>query len=156
MNIREANEDDIVAISGIYKCCFPREQQHEVWIKACFMSSPKSIYYVIEEADGVKGYILWSVKNGFRSNTIVELDQIGVAPECAGQGLGKALIEESFNLFKSHVEEMGMTVKSVLVTTSKGNFAERLYEKTLGVSVEAVLKEYGSGDELILFNSNIN
>ncbi|MCW8866277.1 MAG: GNAT family N-acetyltransferase [Colwellia sp.] len=115
-------------------------------------SFPKSVYYVYGDEKSIQGYILWSVKNGFRANTIVELDQIGVHPEHAGQGIGKKLISESFKLFKTHVTELGYDVGSVMVTTSEGNYAEDLYISTLGVSRNGVISEYGSGNELILFN----
>jgi len=152
MIIRQANKSDIKSISKVYSVCFTRETDHEIWINSCINSFPKSVYYVCTDGKTIQGYILWSVKNGFRANTIVELEQIGVHPEQAGKGVGRKLITESFKLFKSHITELGHEVSSVMVTTSEGNYAEELYKSTLGVTRSGMISEYGSGNELILFN----
>lgn len=150
--IRLANKSDIKHISKVYSVCFPKETNHDLWINSCFNSFPKSVYYVYEEYNEIQGYILWSVKNGFRTNAIVELDQLGVHPDYSGQGIGRKLITQSFEIFKSHIAELGHDVGSVMVTTSQGNYAEELYKSTLGVTRNGIIKEYGSGNELILFN----
>jgi ribosomal protein S18 acetylase RimI-like enzyme len=152
MKIRQANQSDIEHISIVYRVCFPNEVSHEVWINACFNSFPKSVYYVYEESNEVQGYILWSVKNGFRTKAIIELDQLGVHPDSSRQGIGRKLITQSFEIFKSHLAELGLGLGSVIVTTSEGNYAEELYKSTLGVTRNGIIKEYGSGNELILFN----
>ncbi len=152
MIIRQANKSDISSISKVYSVCFAEEANHEIWIYSCMNSFPKSVYYVYGNEKSIQGYILWSVKNGFRTKTIVELDQIGVHPEHAGQGIGRKLITESFKLFTTHITELGYNIGSVIVTTSEGNYAEELYKSTLGVSRNGVISEYGSGNELILFN----
>lgn len=152
MNIRQAEESDLLSISQVYANCFPREVNHEAWINACFNSFPKSIYYVFEDKQHIKGYILWSIKNGFRTNTIVELEQLGVHHEHSGQGIGRQLITESFTLFTSHITQLGFDIGAVIVTTSEGNYAEKLYQSTLGVTHNGTIEGYGSGNELILFN----
>ena len=152
MIIRQANKTNIKSISKVYSVCFTDEANHEIWINSCMNSFPKSVYYVCADGNSIQGYILWSVKNGFRANTIVELDQIGVHPEQAGQGVGRKLITESFKLFKAHISGLGHDIGSVIVTTSEGNYAEQLHTSTLGVTRNGVISEYGSGNELILFN----
>ncbi len=152
MIIKKANELDIKNIVKIYSVCFPGETDHEVWINACIHSFPKSVYYIAVEGDSIQGYILWSIKNGFRANAIVELEQIGVHPDQAGKGVGRKLINESFELFKGHITELGLDIGSIIVTTSEGNYAEELYKSTLGVTRNGMITEYGSGNELILFN----
>ncbi|HCA01539.1 MAG TPA: hypothetical protein DEO68_05005 [Halomonas campaniensis] len=97
----------------------------------------------------------FSVKNGFREKSIIELEQIGIHPEAAGRGLGKQLIVESLAPFKAHVRRQGCDVGAVMVTTSEGNFAEKLYQSTLGVSRAAVISGYGAGDEVILYNASV-
>jgi hypothetical protein len=42
-----------------------------------------------------------------------------------------------------------------MVTTTEGNYAENLYKSTLHVSRAAVLKGYGSGNEIILYNHSV-
>lgn len=151
MNLRVAVESDIDAIASIYRECFPREANHGAWIAASFRSAPRAVYYVAEGKAGVTGYILWTVKNGFRHSTIVELEQIAVHPAHAGKGQGKRLIASSFEKFERHVTEMGFSIGAVLVTTSKGNFAEKLYQSVLGVRTVAEVENYGSGSELIMY-----
>ena len=150
--IRQATNSDTKHISTVYSVCFPREANHDLWINSCFNSFPKSIYYVYEEYNNIQGYILWSVKNGFRTNAIIELEQLGVHPDNSGQGIGRKLITQSFEMFKSHIAELGFNLGSVMVTTSEGNYAEELYKSTLGVTRNGIIKEYGSGNELILYN----
>ena len=151
MSIRKAQSQDIDDIASIYRDCFPRELNHKLWIESSFKSYPRGVYYVIESEGVIVAYILWCVKNGFRKNTIVELEQIGVSPQNSGKGFGRQLIAQSFELFKEHVSSLGHTVGAVMVTTSEGNFAENLYTSTLDVTRAAVLKGYGSGNEVILY-----
>ncbi|PCK07044.1 MAG: GNAT family N-acetyltransferase [Alteromonadaceae bacterium] len=155
MNIRKADIEDIDNISVIYSACFPKEQDHKLWIEASFNSFPRGVYYVIEHEGVISGYILWCVKNGFRKSTIIELEQIGVSPRCSGKGLGRKLIDQSFNLFKEHVVNLGYKVGAVMVTTSEGNYAENLYKSTLNVTRAATLTGYGSGNEIILYKHSI-
>ena len=151
MTVKQASKFNIDGISKVYSVCFPREVNHDIWINSCFNSYPKSVYYVFMDNNDTQGYILWSVKNGFRTNAIIELEQLGVHPEQAGQGIGRKLISESFQLFKSHLADLGLNIGSVMVTTSEGNYAEKLYKSTLGVSRNGLIEGYGSGNELILF-----
>lgn len=151
MSIRQANKSDIDGISNVYSVCFPREIKHEIWINACFNSYPKSVYYVFMHNNNIHGYILWSVKNGFREKTIIELEQLGVHPDHAGQGIGRNLIMGSLKFFKSHVAVLGLGMGAVMVTTSEGNYAEKLYTSTLGVARKGIIEGYGCGNEVVLF-----
>ena len=151
MSIRQANKSHIDGITKVYCVCFPREINHDIWITSCFNSYPKSVYYVFIESNAIQGYILWSIKNGFRKNTIIELEQLGVHPEHAGKGIARKLISESFELFKLHVAGLGLDVGAIMVTTSEGNYAEKLYTSTLGVTRNGMIEGYGSGNELVLF-----
>jgi hypothetical protein len=65
------------------------------------------------------------------------------------------LIKDSFERFKKHVDDNGYRVSAVMVTTTEGNYAENLYKSTLHVSRAAVLKGYGSGNEIILYNHSV-
>lgn len=153
MNIRRAKPQDLSAIATVYETCFPGERDHELWIRSTFLSFPRAVYYVAEKDRCVAGYILWCAKNGFRQNTIVELEQVGVHPDSARQGLGRELIENSFTLLREHLATLGYEIGAVLVTTSEGHFAEGLYESALGVKRAAVIEDYGSGNEVILFKT---
>lgn len=156
MNIRVATEQDIQLISQVYLKCFPEERNHLLWIQSSFNSFPRGVYYVLEQQGSVAGYILWCVKNGFRDSTVIELEQVAVDPKYSGAGLGRKLIEHSFESFKKHVLNNGHKVGSVMVTTTEGNFAENLYKSTLKVSRAAILPGYASGNEVILYNNSIS
>ena len=151
MEIRIAESGDLEPIAGVYAACFPNESDHEAWVRASFRSHPRGVYYVATVDGAICGYILWCAKNGFRARTIAELEQVAIHPDFAGQGIGRKLIEESWKRFRRHIDELGHKVGAVLVTTAEGNFAERLYESTLGVSRSATLSNYGSGTEVILY-----
>jgi GNAT superfamily N-acetyltransferase len=143
-------------IAQIYLQCFPNERNHRLWIRASYSSFPRAVYYVIEEANIISGYILWSVKNGFRDAAIVELEQVAVDPLYSGRGLGRVMIKNSFTQFKQHVKDTGHLVGAVMVTTSEGNYAESLYKSTLNVSRTALIKGYGSGNEIVLYNNKLD
>ena len=155
MNIRNATESDIDRITQIYLNCFPDERNHRLWIQSSYRSFPRAVYYVVEHEEIIAGYILWCVKNGFRDSTIVELEQVAVDPQYSGAGLGRRLIEDSFEQFKEHVEDTGHMVGAVMVTTTEGNYAEHLYKSTLNVSRAALLTGYASGNEVILYNNSV-
>jgi GNAT superfamily N-acetyltransferase len=155
VTVRAAERTDIAAIAQVYQACFPHEKNHAKWIEASFNAYPRGVYYVVEVEGQVHGYILWCVKNGFREKSIIELEQIGIHPDAAGKGLGKQLIMESLAPFIAHVRRQGCGVGAVMVTTSEGNFAEKLYQSTLGVSRAAVISGYGAGNEVILYNASV-
>lgn len=146
-----AEKDDLASIAGIYEKCFSRERNHGEWIKANFSAFPRMRYYLVIIDQVIVGYALWSVKSGFRDKSIVELEQLAVVPELRGRGVGKELLEQSFDQFKRHLHEKGIAVKAIYLTTRDGNSAEGLYRKVFGVEREGVIKNYGSGDEVILF-----
>ena len=151
MEIGKAKKEDVESIAGIYKACFPKELNHKLWVESSFGSYPRGVYYVISIEGQICGYILWCVKNGFRDKTIIELEQIGIHPSSSGKGLGRTLIEVTLNKFKEHLSRLGHNVGAIIVTTSEGNFAEKLYQSTLGVSRAALITGFGSGDEIILY-----
>jgi ribosomal protein S18 acetylase RimI-like enzyme len=156
MEIRKATNADVENIADIYKACFPTELDHTLWIEASFNSYPKGVYYVASIKGHICGYILWCVKNGFREKTIIELEQIGIHPDFAGKGAAKKLIKNTVDKFKAHLCVLGHDVGAIIVTTSEGNFAERLYRSTLGVARAAVIADYGSGNEIIMYNNSLN
>ena len=156
MEIGKAKKEDVESIAGIYKACFPKELNHKLWVESSFGSYPRGVYYVISIEGQICGYILWCVKNGFRDKTIIELEQIGIHPSSSGKGLGRTLIEITLNKFKDHLIGLGHNVGAIIVTTSEGNFAEKLYQSTLGVSRAALITGFGSGDEIILYNNRVN
>ena len=122
---KQTKKENIESIAGIYNECIPKESNHKLWIESSFSSYPSGVYYVISIEGKISGYILWCVKNGFRDNTIIELEQIGIHPGSSGKGLGRTLIEITLDKFKDHLSSLGHNVGAIIVTTSEGNFSPR-------------------------------
>lgn len=96
-------------------------------------------YYVAELGGRVCGFILWTEKSGFRTQVVLELEQIAVDVTSRKQGVGSALINTSLPDVISHLAERGAKLSAVLVTTRADNQAQRLYRRILGAEVEAVV-----------------
>jgi ribosomal protein S18 acetylase RimI-like enzyme len=111
-------------------------------------------YFVAEEAGTISGFILWTEKSGFRTEVILELEQLGVLPEKQGLGIGETLIRKSLPLVADELVKRGARVKAVLITTRSDNDAQRLYRKALGAEVEATISNLYSGDEVIMVARN--
>jgi len=73
----------------------------------------------------------------------LELEQIAVLPQHRGQGVGRALIQQSLPMAEA-------ALKHVMVTTRADNQAQSLYRQTLGVEVEAVIRNLYSADEVVM------
>ncbi len=151
IEIRKLEFIEINSVYKIYSECFPSEKNHKVWLQANFNAFPRMVYFVATLNNENVGYSLWSVKNGFRESSIVELEQLAVLPSFSGKGVGKELLSQSYNLFKLHLLGLGFGVNAVYMTTREGNFAESLYAKVFGVERHGVIQNYGSGNEVILF-----
>lgn len=67
----------------------------------------KNIPYVAMKADLCFGYILWNQKSGFRPEVVLELEQVAVAPEFRGQGIGRKLIEVSLPDVRARLSNSG-------------------------------------------------
>ena len=145
MIIRKASLKDLNQIVIVASDCFPDDNKSQnkswIWHKSGLLSSNKKIeYWIAENKNQVVGYISWYLKGGFDSG-VCELEQIGVHSSQRGKGVGLQLIEKSFRDFKKLVKsEHGVDIKIVEVTTSVENKAQKIYQKTLGAEVEAVIK----------------
>ena len=76
-------------------------------------------------------------------------------PGARGQGLGKTLILDSLPQVKHHLAGQGSTLKHVLVTTRADNFAQKLYQQTLGAEVETTISNLYSADEVLMIARNV-
>jgi ribosomal protein S18 acetylase RimI-like enzyme len=103
----------------------------------------------------VVGYIIWAQKSGFRSEVILELEQIAVLPEHHGKGIGRELIEKSLLLVKAYLFEQGSTLNHIVVSTRADNHAQKLYKQVLGAEVEAKISNLYSADEVFMVARNI-
>jgi len=120
------------------------------WVKCNFSAFPRTQYFIAKVNGKISGYILWIEKGGFRKESIWELEQIAVAKDCQGQGIGTQLIGASLLELKKYLEKRGSVLKAVEVTTRTDNMAQHLYKKTLGAEVECVIKNLFQGDEVVM------
>ncbi len=120
------------------------------WIGCNFLTFPRIQYFVAEKNSKIVGYVEWIEKGGFRENSVWELEQIAVAKNFQGQGIGTQLIEKSFFEIKKYLEKRGAKLKAVEVATGTENRAQNLYKKVLGTEKECVIRNLFRGDEVIM------
>lgn len=158
MKIVKARKQDIAAIAKIASLSFSGMKdikKAKKWIACNFAALPRMLYFVAKEKGKILGYILWLEKGGFREQAVLEMEQIAVAPEHRGKGIGTALITKSLSALKQYLQKRGARLKLVEMTTGTENKAQRLYKKTLNAKVEAVIKDFFRGDEAIMLARNV-
>lgn len=148
--VRGAGPADVPAIAAIHRDAFPRQRDSETWVRATLAASPRMLVYVLTRGDGIAGYIFWAQKAGIRPAAVVELDQVAVARELRGRGLGERLVRESLALVRGTLAANGQSTKSVLVSTRADNAARRLYEKVLGAKPAATIEGLYSAAEIFM------
>ncbi|MFH0739574.1 MAG: GNAT family N-acetyltransferase [bacterium] len=152
IKIVKMQKSDISQVAKIANQCFRGYGSlagAKKWITCNFSAFPRSQYFVAKEEGKVFGYILWIEKGGFRKESVWELEQVAVAPDCQGRGVGAQLITDSLTIIKKNLKKRGSALKLVEVTTGLHQ-APHLYEKTLGAKKEAIVKDFFRGDEMIL------
>jgi len=152
--VRPATMDDLPAIVSVAMACFPQDNRTreltEAWHRGGLSAFPKVQYFVAERDGHIVGYASWSFIGGFHAG-VVELEQLGVHDDHQGQGIGTALIQQSLPLVQAWLQQnVGRTLHAIKVDTATSNEAQRLYRKTLGAEVEAVLKDYLHGDDEVI------
>ena len=93
--IRPFSQADLPATAEIHAQAFPRQQRSKEWIACNAAAYPRTRLYVAEANGGLQGFILWMEKSGFRSEVVLELEQIAVRAEYRNAGVGQALIRGS-------------------------------------------------------------
>lgn len=153
VSIRPAGLGDLDAIAEIGSDAFsglrPRERGL-AWVKACFSAGPRTEYWVAEGGSGIVGYILWVEKGGFRTDAVMELEQVAVRSELRGQGIGGHLVRESLLGVKARLARRDSRLKLVEVTTGSEQNALEFYRRVLGAEVAAELRDYFRGTEYVL------
>ena len=107
-------------------------------------------YYVAVVDGGVVGYVLWTEKSGFRSDVVLELEQIAVLPSHRRQGIAETLIRQSLPQVTTQLETRGSTLNTIMVTTRADNAAQKLYANVLGAKVEATIPRLFGADEVFM------
>ena len=157
MIIRKFNCDDLEATAEIHKAAFLRQKMSTEWIECNSKAYPKSQIFVAETKNKeIVGYIHWCQKSGFRSEVVIELEQLAVHPNFQSNGIGTKLISESLPQVQEQLKTRNAKIKHVIVTTRADNFAKKLYKKTLNAKVEATIRDLYSADEVFMISRNIN
>jgi ribosomal protein S18 acetylase RimI-like enzyme len=66
VRIRRYSDNDLGAIADIHAQAFTRQGNSKEWITCNARASPRMRLYVAEFQGGVRGFILWTEKSGFR------------------------------------------------------------------------------------------
>ena len=154
MKVRKMVNQDLLAVAKIHKETFPRQLFSEMWITCNFNAYPRVRYFVVENQEGILGYVQWIEKSGFRQEVILELEQIGVLSSKQNQGVGSSLISESLNMIKDELKQREASIKNILVSTRTDNKAQNFYKKILNAKPEAVISNLFSADEVLMIARN--
>lgn len=148
--VRKMYEQDLECAAKVHQEAFPRQRSSYQWLECNLNAAPRMLSYVVLINHRCVGYIIWSQKSGFRPEVILELEQIAVASNYRGQGIGRQLIVASLPDVKTQLSHQGAVLKHIVVTTRSDNHAQRLYKETLGAEVEAVISNLYSADEVFM------
>ena len=155
MIIRRMEKRDLNETSLIHKKAFIRQHHSYQWLECNLNAFPRIFCYVAIDNDTIVGYIIWSQKSGFRSEVILELEQIAVSEQHRGNGVGQSLISQSLVDLKNYLMNQGSILKHITVTTRADNQAQNLYKRTLGAEVEATISNLYSADEVFMVARNV-
>ncbi|CAH7046648.1 3-oxoacyl-(Acyl carrier protein) synthase [Vibrio chagasii] len=153
--VRFMTEADLNGAALVHQATFVRQQNSKTWLQCNLSAAPRFLNFVAESDGEIVGYIIWVQKSGFRPEAVLELEQLAVLPTAQGQGLGKKLILDSLPQVKQKLSEQDSTLKHVLVTTRADNFAQKLYQSTLGAEVETTISNLYSADEVLMIARNV-
>lgn len=156
MLIRRMNVTDLESTAKVHQSAFPRQNNSFEWIQCNYNASPRVLNFVAVVDGQIVGYISWIQKSGFRSEVVLELEQLAVTSAFQGQGVGRQLITASLPLVKRFLARNRSILKHILVTTRSDNFAQKLYRETLGAEVEAHISNLYSADEVLMIARNLN
>lgn len=148
--ITELSNDDLKEASQIHREVFSRQLCSLEWLSCSLYAYPRFLCYVAKDKNKVIGYIIWSQKSGFRTEVVIELEQIAVLPEFQGKGIGGSLIKQSLEKVKLEIEKRDAKLKHLIVSTRADNQAQKLYQKILGAEVEATITNLYSADEVLM------
>lgn len=167
LQVAPMREADLNTAAEVHRLAFPRQNDSCQWLSSSLAAGPRIMPFVLMLRGQVEGYILWSLKSwgslksggaqksGFRSETVLELEQIAIHPDYRHQGLGAQLIRQSLPLVREQLDRQQSELKHIMVTTRADNRAQRLYRRVLGAKVEATLSKLYSADEVVMVARNV-
>ena len=150
--VQKAQYDYVERIVQIHGLAFIRQKDSYQWVVSTLSAYPRYICYVIYVEDQIAGYIFWSQKSGFRTEVILELDQIAIHPNFQAKGLSKFLIINSLKMLDVELHQNEQIIKKILVSTSKDNFAKKLYQDVLAAKEVAVISDLFQLPEVYLIS----
>lgn len=150
MDIRRVEKEEIQSVANVHGATFGGHKNSEEWIRCNFNAYPRIQMFAAEEDEGIKSFIMWTQRSGFRENSVLELEQIAVHPDDQGEGIGTELTEESPSVVKDRLAERGSEIQTIIGGTRTDNEAQRLYKKTLNAEPAAIIEDYASGNELFV------
>ncbi len=148
--IRRMQQADLAAAACVHQAAFVRQCRSQEWLACNLAAFPRMVSYVALADSVCIGYVIWTQKSGFRPEVVLELEQIAVAPNWQGKGVGQALIEQSLRDVQRVLQEGESVLKHIIVTTRTDNHAQKLYTRVLGAKVEAVISNLYSADEVVM------
>ncbi len=129
MTIRELKENDIPACADILMAVYNNELWQCRWTKETaesyltdFFEHKKFVGYAAEEENVLIG-ALFAHEKIWWNNSEVFIEEMFVAPEKQGKGIGTALLRE----VEKHIEEKGLA--GITLTTNRYVPAPKFYEK---------------------------
>ncbi len=155
MLIRFMNVTDLNGAAQVHRLTFTRQKNSFEWLQCNLNAAPRFQNFVAIINDEIVGYIIWVQKSGFRSEAVLELEQLAVKPSFQRQGIGRKLITQSLTLVNKSLAQSGSSLKHILVTTRSDNFAQQLYKDTLGAEVETTISNLYSYDEVLMIARNV-
>jgi ribosomal protein S18 acetylase RimI-like enzyme len=148
-SIRPATAADLDSIAAIHRESFVRQSRSLEWVTATANSYPRTRYFVAEYGADIVGYVVWTEKSGFRTEAVVELEQIAVLSLFRDRGIGRALVRSLIDV-DGALRARYARVKAVSLTTRSDNRARHLYQSSLGAKVQATITDLYSGDEVVM------
>ena len=156
MNIRPLTPNDIEKTAKVHEAAFMRQTLSKEWIESNSRAYPRIQNYVAENMENeIVGYIQWVQKSGFRHEVVLELEQLAVLPKYHGKGIGTKLIRESLPQINCQLASRGAKIKHIVVTTRSDNYAQKIYQKTVGAKVETTIKNLYSADEVLMIARDV-
>lgn len=138
----------------IHRDCFPRDvlkEEDRAVLLQSWNNPPVMNYWILREKAKIVAYIRWVEHGGIRSDAIIELEQIGVHQDHRGQKLGTRIIDDSLYELALFLHQTNRRIKLVYLTTAINNFAQKLYQKTLGtLEISSIPSFYDDSHEVIM------
>jgi GNAT superfamily N-acetyltransferase len=131
----------------------------KLWLACWLEAYPLYQFFVIEVDNKVAGYIVWIFHGGWeRENIVLELEQIALAKEFQGQGLGSKLISQSFDKVAGWIKKKNSKMKKITATVwfYEKNFpAKKAYGKFFIEGKCGEREQYGDKEMMMRLRKSV-